>query len=186
MCCRVLAFYASGFLLIVFLRLLYQNVLALFLEWMYVKPVNWLVFYITMCLLCTDDYCHLFMYYVCFHVMARPQVKQPVADEVSSKNVFNNNDDSNDIMIMIITILLLMIMMIMIILQLIIIMIMVMIMMMIMIIKVIMIMMKQLTVAQWCHMESWVCHKIDSGIGLLPDGTKPLPELMWAYCQLDI
>ena len=36
----------------------------------------------------TDDYCHLFMFYVCFYVMTGPHVKQPVADELSCINMF--------------------------------------------------------------------------------------------------
>ena len=41
----------------------------------------------------------------------------------------------------------------------------------------------QLIGALWCHMatENWV--NIGSGNGLLPDGTKPLPEPMLTYHQ---
>ena len=49
----------------------------------YVVAVKWLIFYISKCLLYTDDYCHLFMFYVCFYVTTRPHVKQHVADEFS-------------------------------------------------------------------------------------------------------
>ena len=48
----------------------------------------WLIFYIRTCLLYTDDYCHLFMFYVRFYVMTGPRVKQPVADELSCINMF--------------------------------------------------------------------------------------------------
>ena len=32
------------------------------------------------------------------------------------------------------------------------------------------------SVAEWCHMATRICVNIGSGNGLLPDGTKPLPE----------
>ena len=56
---------------------------------MSIIPVKWLIFYIPICLLYTDDdYCHLFMFYVCFYVMTGPHVKQPMADELSCINMF--------------------------------------------------------------------------------------------------
>ena len=40
-----------------------------------------------------------------------------------------------------------------------------------------------LIVALWRHMASWIWVNIGSGNGLLPDGTKPLPEPMLTYHQ---
>ena len=37
--------------------------------------------------------------------------------------------------------------------------------------------------AQWRHMVTWIWINIGSGNGLLPDGTKPLPEPMLTYHQ---
>ena len=36
-------------------------------------------------------------------------------------------------------------------------------------------------VALWNHVAIWILVNIDSGNGLLPDGTKPLPEPMLTY-----
>ena len=38
-------------------------------------------------------------------------------------------------------------------------------------------------VAKWCHMVTLIWVNIGSGNGLLPDGTKPLPEPMLTYHQ---
>ena len=43
--------------------------------------------------------------------------------------------------------------------------------------------MSWLIVAQWCHMVTKIWVNIGSGNGLLPDGTKPLPEPMLTYRQ---
>ena len=41
----------------------------------------------------------------------------------------------------------------------------------------------QLIVAKWRHMATEVWVNIGSGNGLMPDGTKPLPEPMLNYHQ---
>ena len=41
----------------------------------------------------------------------------------------------------------------------------------------------QAIVAQWRLMVTQIWVNIGPGIGLLPDGTKPLPEPIWAYQQ---
>ena len=41
----------------------------------------------------------------------------------------------------------------------------------------------QLIVAYWCHMVTQIWVNIGSGNGLLPDGSKPLPEPMLTYHQ---
>ena len=41
----------------------------------------------------------------------------------------------------------------------------------------------KLIVAYWCHMAPEILVNIGSGNGLLPDGTKPLPEPMLTYHQ---
>ena len=33
----------------------------------------------------------------------------------------------------------------------------------------------------WCHKATWICVNIGSDNGLLPDGTKPLPEPIFTY-----
>ena len=38
--------------------------------------------------------------------------------------------------------------------------------------------MSELIVAKWCYMVTQIRVNIGSGNGLLPDGTKPLPETM--------
>ena len=43
----------------------------------------------------------------------------------------------------------------------------------------------ELTVAKWCNMVSLILVVIGSNNGLVPDGTKPLPEPMLTYCQQD-
>ena len=46
-------------------------------------------------------------------------------------------------------------------------------------------MISEVIVALWCHMASWVFVNIGSGNGLLPDGTKPLPDQCWLIMNMD-
>ena len=41
----------------------------------------------------------------------------------------------------------------------------------------------KIIVCQWCHMATYIWVNIDSGNGLLPDSTKPLPEPMLIHYQ---
>ena len=43
-----------------------------------------------------------------------------------------------------------------------------------------------LTVALWRHMATEIWVHIGSGNGLLPDGTKPLPEIWLIFCEIRV